>query len=90
MEYLPPDGNVNNPQSFRPLSLRELAASHPNLHSPIIHGLLRECETMNCVAETVRRFDYQAVLNALSQHSANTRKVNVPKPTNGHLRPFTG
>ena len=35
-----------------PPSLRELLQAHPKLRQPIIHGLLREGETMNIIAPT--------------------------------------
>lgn len=33
-----------------PLSVRELVDAHPRLRTPVIHGLLREGETMNLIA----------------------------------------
>ena len=38
------------PLSLVPLTVRQLMAKHPKLRKPIIHGLLREGETMNLIS----------------------------------------
>lgn len=47
-----PDANLLRP-SFK--SARELMADNPRLRAPVIHGLLREGETMNCIAPSKAR-----------------------------------
>lgn len=44
-----PDAS-ENPLSPAPLSVQELVGAHPLLRRPVIHGLLREGETMNVIA----------------------------------------
>ncbi len=44
---VPPEANVVYPR-FR--SVADLVRDHPRLHEPVIHGLLREGETMNVIA----------------------------------------
>jgi hypothetical protein len=38
------------PSQLRPLTVRELMRNYPELRRPVIHGLLREGETMNIIA----------------------------------------
>ena len=45
----PSTPTVTSPRP-QPRSVRELTSEHPNLRPPIIHGLLREGETMNIIA----------------------------------------
>lgn len=41
---------ISPPVTLEPLTVRELVAKYPKLRNPILHGLLREGETMNIIA----------------------------------------
>ena len=41
---------MTSAQEAKPLSVRELVETHPDLRPPLIHGLLRQGETMNVIS----------------------------------------